>query len=203
MNEKMRYAALFFAALFLLAGCTGVSKEAAFSEVQQQVDESIGFTVHWNGDTDSAGEVTQTIEELLSESLVADAAVQIALLNNRRLQATYEEIGIAYAAVVEAGSLSNPAFHGGATFGLPQDPMTAHPAHDSYVFEIEMDFLSVLVWIDAKIRCKVGVRGGKTPCDGCCDGFGRADTYGVLSRSGRKADVGDVPSGCPSNPSGI
>jgi cobalt-zinc-cadmium efflux system outer membrane protein len=143
MNEKMRYAALFFAALFLLAGCTGVSKEAAFSEVQQQVDESIGFTVHWNGDTDSAGEVTQTIKGLLSESLVTDAAVQIALLNNRRLQATYEEIGIAYAAVVEAGSPSNPAFHGGATFGLPQ-AMTAHPAHDSYVFEIEMDFLSVL-----------------------------------------------------------
>ena len=143
MNEKMRYAALFFAALFLLAGCTGMSKEAAFSEVQQQVDESIGFTVHWNGDTDSAGEVTQTIKELLSKSLVADAAVQIALLNNRRLQATYEEIGIAYAAVVEVGSPSNPAFHGGATFGLPQ-AMTAHPAHDSYVFEIEMDFLSVL-----------------------------------------------------------
>ena len=144
MNEKMRYAALFFAALFLLAGCTGVSKEAAFSEVQQQVDESIGFTVHWNGDTGSAGEVTQTIKGLLSESLVTDAAVQIALLNNRRLQATYEEIGIAYAAVVEAGSPSNPAFHGGATFGLPQDPMTAHPVHDSYVFEIEMDFLSLL-----------------------------------------------------------
>ena len=143
MNEKMRYAALFFAALLLLAGCTGVSKEAAFSEVQQQVDESIGFTVHWNGDTDSAGEVTQTIKELLSKSLVADAAVQIALLNNRRLQATYEEIGIAYAAFVEAGSPSNPAFHGGATFGLPQ-AMTAPPAHDSYVFEIEMDFLSVL-----------------------------------------------------------
>ena len=143
MNEKMRYAALFFAALFPLAGCTGISQEAAFSEVQQQVDESIGFTVHWNGDTDSAGEVTQTIKELLSKSLVADAAVQIALLNNRRLQATYEEIGIAYAAVVEAGSPSNPAFHGGATFGLPQ-AMTAHPAHDSYVFEIEMDFLSVL-----------------------------------------------------------
>ena len=143
MNEKMRYAALFFAALFLLAGCAGVSKEAAFSEVQQQVDESIGFTVHWNGDTDSAGEVTQTIKELLSKLLVADAAVQIALLNNRRLQATYEEIGIAYAAVVEAGSPSNPAFHGGVTFGLPQ-AMTAHPAHDSYVFEIEMDFLSVL-----------------------------------------------------------
>ena len=89
-------------------------------------------------------ETEQMVQELLDRPLIADTAVQIALLHNRRLQATYEEIGIAHAAVVEAGTPSNPAFHGGATFGLPQDPMTAHPAHDHYVFKIEMDFLSLL-----------------------------------------------------------
>lgn len=144
MNKKMRYAALFFAALSILAGCTSVSKEMAFNEVQQQVDERIGFPVHWNMETDSTNEVAQTIKELLDKPLVADAAVQIALLNNRRLQATYEDLGIAYAAVVEAGTPSNPAFHGDATFGLPQDPGAAHVAHDHYVYEIEMDFLSLL-----------------------------------------------------------
>ena len=144
MKEKMRYAALFFAALSILAGCASVSKEMAFNKVQQQVDERIGFPIHWNVNTDSADAAAQVTKDLLSQPLVADNAVQIALLNNRRLQATYEDLGIAYAAVVEAGSPSNPAFHGGATFGLPQDPMTAHPAHDSYVFEIEMDFLSLL-----------------------------------------------------------
>ena len=144
MNEKMRYAALFFAALFILAGCAGVSKRVAFSEVQQQVDERIGFPVHWNANTDPADEAAQTTKELLGKPLVADAAVQIALLNNRRLQATYEDLGIAHAAVIEAGTPSNPAFHGDATFGLLQDPDTAHPAHDHYVFKIEMDFLSVL-----------------------------------------------------------
>ena len=142
MNEKMRYAALFFAALSILAGCAGVSKEMAFNEVQQQVDERIGFPVNWN--TDSADEARQTTKELLGKPLVADAAVQIALLNNRRLQATYEDLGIAYAAVVQAGSPSNPTVHGDATFGLPQDPDTPHPAHDHYVFQIEMDFLSFL-----------------------------------------------------------
>jgi len=144
MNEKMRYAALFFAALAILSGCAGVSKEMAFSEVQQQVGDRIGFPVHWNADTDSADEAAQTTKELLRQPLIADAAVQIALLNNRRLQATYEDLGIAYATVVEAGSPSNPAFHGGGTFGLPQDPGAAHAAHDHYVYEIEMDFLSLL-----------------------------------------------------------
>ena len=144
MNEKMRYAALFFAASFILAGCAGVSKEMAFSEIQQQVDERIGVPIHWNANTASVDEIEQMVKELLDRPLVADTAVQIALLHNRRLQATYEELGIAHAAVVEAGTPSNPAFHGGATFGLPQDPMTGHPAHDSYVFEVEMDFLSLL-----------------------------------------------------------
>ena len=144
MNKKMRYAALFFAALLTLTGCAGVSKRAAFNEVQQGVDERIGFPIHWNMETDSTDEVAQTIKELLDKPLVADTAVRIALLNNRRLQATYEEIGIAHAAVIEADTPSNPAFHGDAIFGLPQDPDTAHPAHDHYVFKIEMDFLSVL-----------------------------------------------------------
>lgn len=144
MDKKMKYAALVCAALSLLSGCAGVSREMAFNEVQQQVDERIGFPVHWNMETDLTNEVAQTIKELLDKPLVADAAVQIALLNNRRLQATYEDLGIAYAAVVEAGTPSNPAFHGDATFGLPQDPGAAHVAHDHYVYEIEMDFLSLL-----------------------------------------------------------
>ncbi len=144
MKAKIRYAALFFAALSLLTGCAGVSKETVFSEVQQQVDERIGASIQWNQDTASIDKTEQIIHELLEEPLIADTAVQIALLHNRRLQATYEEIGIAQAAVVEAGSISNPAFHGGVAFGLPQDATAAHPAHDHYVFEIEMDFLSVL-----------------------------------------------------------
>ena len=144
MNKKTICAALLFAALFTLTGCAGVSTQTTFSEIQQQVDERIGVPIHWHTNTASVDETEQMVAELLNQPLDADTAVQIALLHNRRLQATYEDIGIAYAAVVEAGTLSNPAFHGDATFGLPQDPDTAHPAHDHYVFKIEMDFLSVL-----------------------------------------------------------
>ena len=144
MNKKMRYAALVFAALVTLTGCADMSKEVAFSEVQRRVDERIGVPIHWNTHAASVNEIERRVKVLLDKPLVVDTAVQIAMLYNRRLQATYAEIGIAHAAVVEAGSLSNPTFHGGATFGLPQDSMSTHPAHDSYTFEIEMDFLSLL-----------------------------------------------------------
>ena len=144
MKKKIRYAALFFAALSILTGCAGVSQEMAFTEVQQQVDKRINASINWNQDAASVNKTEQIVKELLDKPLDADTAVQIALLHNRRLQATYAEIGIAQAAVIEAGTVSNPAFHGDATFGLPQEPLAAHPAHDHYVFKIEMDFLSFL-----------------------------------------------------------
>jgi outer membrane protein, heavy metal efflux system len=46
----------------------------------------------------------------LSRPLTPDSAVQIALLNNHNLQATYEELGVAQADLVEAGLLRNPIF---------------------------------------------------------------------------------------------
>ncbi|MEO7392595.1 MAG: TolC family protein, partial [Ramlibacter sp.] len=48
------------------------------------------------------------VAELLSAPLTADAAVQVALLNNRGLQASFAELGIGEADLVQAGRLSNP-----------------------------------------------------------------------------------------------
>ena len=50
------------------------------------------------------------VRRMLASALSADAAVQIALLNNRGLQAAYNELGIAEAAKVEASLPPNPAF---------------------------------------------------------------------------------------------
>jgi outer membrane protein TolC len=49
-------------------------------------------------------------EYLLRRPLTADAAVQIALLNNRGLQVAYNELGIAEAAMVQASLPPNPSF---------------------------------------------------------------------------------------------
>ena len=50
------------------------------------------------------------VQTLLRATLTADRAAQIALLNNRTLQSTFEEIGVARADLLEAGLLKNPTF---------------------------------------------------------------------------------------------
>jgi len=58
------------------------------------------------GEEEQAREV---VAELLSEGLTSTEAVQVALLNNQRLQAQLFEIGLGHADVVQAGLLSNPS----------------------------------------------------------------------------------------------
>jgi outer membrane protein TolC len=50
------------------------------------------------------------VAEILREPLSADAAVELALLNNRGLQASFSRLGIAESDLVEAGRLRNPVF---------------------------------------------------------------------------------------------
>ena len=57
---------------------------------------------------DEAIIVRERVEKLLRRPLSADAAVQIALLNNRGLQAAYNALGIAEAEMVEASLPPNP-----------------------------------------------------------------------------------------------
>ena len=59
--------------------------------------------------------ITARVSELLSKPLTVDDAVQLALLNNRGLQASFQELGIGEAEVVQAGRLPNPGFSFGRT----------------------------------------------------------------------------------------
>ncbi len=93
-----------------LTGCASLQPREAFPGVADQVQARTGARAVWNqgGSDDQA--VMQSVREMLSHDLTADAAVQIALLNNRTVQATYEELGIAQAELVQAGLLTNPVF---------------------------------------------------------------------------------------------
>jgi outer membrane protein TolC len=59
---------------------------------------------------DEAETVRLAVHRLLARTLTADAAVQVALLNNRGLQAAYNELMLAEAAMVEASLPPNPSF---------------------------------------------------------------------------------------------
>lgn len=99
-----------------MAGCASVPKEAGFPEVKTSVAQRAGLQVQWNRLTSDDRAVAEALNALLAEGLTADRAVQVALLNNRNLQATYEDLGVAQAEVVQAGLLRNPVFDGEVKF---------------------------------------------------------------------------------------
>jgi cobalt-zinc-cadmium efflux system outer membrane protein len=94
----------------LLAGCASVDPGPAFSDVQKTVEARTGQRIAWNQNSDQDRAASAAVDRLLKRSLTADDAVQVALLNNPNLQATYEEIGISQADLVQAGLLKNPEF---------------------------------------------------------------------------------------------
>jgi cobalt-zinc-cadmium efflux system outer membrane protein len=100
----------FAGAAIVGGGCATVPREAGFGDVEATVAERIGQRVHWNQGTASDQAVAEIVRSMLAKDLTADEAVQIALLNNRNLQATYEDLAIAQADLVAAGLLRNPVF---------------------------------------------------------------------------------------------
>src|SRR5437867_8644020 len=93
-----------------LAGCAHVDPNPAFQELADAVDLRTGKRVQWNRGSAQDAQAQAAVASLLSRPLTANSAVQVALLNNHNLQATYEELGIAQADLVEAGLLRNPIF---------------------------------------------------------------------------------------------
>jgi cobalt-zinc-cadmium efflux system outer membrane protein len=74
---------------------------------------------------------------MMRKPLSADEAVQIALLNNRMLQATYEDLGVAQADLVQAGLLKNPVFSAGVRFPFKS------PKKTYLDLSVEEDFIDV------------------------------------------------------------
>ena len=109
------------AAALLLGGCVTVPKDAGFSDVSAASKDRTGHAVSWTrgaGEDAAADALTRT---LLVDPLTVDRAVQVALLNNRTLQANFENLGIARGQLINASLFANPVIgfdvwaYGGAT----------------------------------------------------------------------------------------
>ena len=96
-----------------LGGCATFSADRGFAPVEQAAKERFGKSLAWPRSDAERDGVAARVTELLAKPLGADDAVQIALLNNRGLQAAFHDIGISEADVVQAGRLPNP----GLSFG--------------------------------------------------------------------------------------
>jgi len=97
-------------AAFALAGCASFSKDGGFNSIEQITKERIGKDVKW-ARTDAERDTLDTrVAEILAKPLAVDDAVQVALLNNKGLQAGFYDLGISEADLVQAGRLRNPHF---------------------------------------------------------------------------------------------
>jgi outer membrane protein TolC len=98
-------------------GCTGFSKDGGFDAVADAARRHLAREVEWPRTSQERAKADAQVAALLQHPLSAEDAVQIALLNNRMLQAAFEELGISEADLVQAGRLPNPRFdlrHAGA-----------------------------------------------------------------------------------------
>jgi len=99
----------------VLSGCASFSADGGFDAVNQTAQQRLNKQTGWIRSEQDADSVTQRVRVMLSKPLSVDDAVQIALLNNRELQASYSELGIVEADLVQAGRLPNPGFSFGRT----------------------------------------------------------------------------------------
>jgi outer membrane protein, heavy metal efflux system len=133
MNQ--RYFLALILPMLALSALQGQSTE----DLQSTIRQRTGKQVEWQKDVEARDRIREAIRGMLRLTLTADSAIQVALLNNRELQATFEEIGIANADLIEAGLLKNPIFAGDARF-----PNRA-PSGTDIEMAIAQEFFDLLV----------------------------------------------------------
>lgn len=120
-------------------GCGTIEKARGHAEVSDLVHARTGVATGWNQGTPDDQEVGDRVAKLLADGLDHRRAIEIALVNNRELQATYEDLGVSQAEMVQAGLLANPRVGGEIGF----------PVHSASTKELQasvtMDFLSVFL----------------------------------------------------------
>lgn len=125
------------ASISLATGCATVPRDAGFGDVQATVAKRTRERIQWTRGTREDAAARTAVKRMLGANLTADEAVQIALLNNRNLQAVYENLNLAQANLVQAGLLGNPVFDVG--LGFPLDGGATDLS-----FGIVQEFLSIL-----------------------------------------------------------
>lgn len=92
----------------ILTGCVSVSPDAGMSHVAALTQERIGAAPFKQASPGDEALAIERVAKLLRQPMTAGRAVQIALLNNRHLQAAYNELGISEAQFVQAALPPSP-----------------------------------------------------------------------------------------------
>ncbi|WP_374353613.1 TolC family protein [Chitinimonas sp.] len=104
----MRRAGLSAIAATLLAGCATQHPDS-LAQVRKLAGEPAALLQPWQGE-DAHAAARASVEALLAKPVDADAAVRLAMLHNRSVQASLAQLGIAEADLAQAGRIANPGF---------------------------------------------------------------------------------------------
>ena len=110
MRTKTPAVTLAVLAAFTLSACASFSPDGGFAGVEGAAKDRLDKDVKWAKTDADRDALEKRVTELLAKPLSVDDAVQIALLNNKGLQASFAELGITEAELVQAGRLPNPGF---------------------------------------------------------------------------------------------
>lgn len=93
-----------------LSGCAAFSPDSGMTAVSELTSQTIKKDVAFARTAEAAGAVDARVRQLLSRTLTAETAVQVALLNNKGLQAAYNELALAETDLIEQSLPPNPVF---------------------------------------------------------------------------------------------
>jgi len=98
----------------LSSACASVKPTESRREVGDLVERRVGVpdAVPEEQDAESRARVRARVDDLMAQPLTVERALQVAMLNNRELRATLEDLGVAQADLVQAGLLQNPVISG-------------------------------------------------------------------------------------------
>jgi cobalt-zinc-cadmium efflux system outer membrane protein len=137
MSKNLFHQVVLAVSLGAIAGCA--APQASLDKLQEKIAGRTGQRVRWLRGGPEDAEASRAVIALLRRELTANSAAQIALLNNRALQANFEEIGISQADLVSAGLLSNPTF--AASWRFPD----RSPSGTDAEYSIAQDFLQLVI----------------------------------------------------------
>ena len=102
------------AVLAVSVGCATVNPKPDYDRTRTLIEQSTGVAESYCPEED--GLSPDELSAYLSDGLTLDEAVRIVLLNNRKLQAAFFDIGMARADWVQSGLLANPSLGIGVMF---------------------------------------------------------------------------------------
>jgi cobalt-zinc-cadmium efflux system outer membrane protein len=94
--------------ILVLVGCA-VKTAPEWKRFQEMAKERTDQELLWEKSKEEHTAILTEVDELLADGLSRQEAVRVALLNNRLLQSSFEELGISKSDLVQAGLFSNPS----------------------------------------------------------------------------------------------